>query len=185
MLLKNFVFVPKYTKKRVWRVFDVTVLQFLTTKAVCGFYNVLACQEWLQGYTVYQNEIIWIICWFWLVIKCGFIALWSTKMTSNMVGCLQVVRIYSFMKEIKVYIRASYIVFLFVNNENNNFIKEIKHVVHAFITCWKSRQCLWEFSSWWKPSTASQVFTELLSNSPKLLPRFHQAMKAWRTCFIS
>ena len=43
--------------------------------------------------------------------------------------CLQVVRIYSFMKEIKVYIRASYIVFLFVKTENNNFIKEIKHVL--------------------------------------------------------
>ena len=41
---------------------------------------------------------------------------------SNMIGCLQVVRIYSFMKEIKVNIRASYIVFLFVKTENNNFI---------------------------------------------------------------
>ena len=37
-------------------------------------------------------------------------------------------RIYSFMKEIKLYIRASYIVFFFVKTENNNFIKEIKHV---------------------------------------------------------
>ena len=41
-----------------------------------------------------------------------------------MVGCLQVVRIYS-----SVYIRASYIVFLNVKTENNNFIKEIKHVL--------------------------------------------------------
>ena len=53
---------------------------------------------------------------------------------STMVGCLQVVRIYSFMKEIKVYIRASYVVFVFVKTENN-FIKEIKHVLRAFIAC--------------------------------------------------
>ena len=32
-------------------------------------------------------------------------------------------------------ISALYIVFLFVNTENNNFIKEIKHVVRASITC--------------------------------------------------
>ena len=51
----------------------------------------------------------------------------------NMVGRLQVVRIYSFMKEIKVYISALYIVFLFVKTENNNFLKEIKHVLPAFI----------------------------------------------------
>ena len=43
---------------------------------------------------------------------------------SSMFGCLQVVRIYSFIKEIKVYIRASYIVFLVVKTENNNFIKK-------------------------------------------------------------
>ena len=52
----------------------------------------------------------------------------------NMVDCLQVKRIiYSFMKETKVYIRASYIVFLFVKTENNNFKKEIKHVFRALI----------------------------------------------------
>ena len=39
---------------------------------------------------------------------------------SNMVGSLQVVRIYSFMKETKVYINASFIVFLFVKKENDN-----------------------------------------------------------------
>ena len=58
---------------------------------------------------------------------------------SNIVGCLQAVRIYSFMKEIKVYIRASYIIFLFVKTEYN-FIKEIKHVLDAFIDWWKPRQ---------------------------------------------
>ena len=51
---------------------------------------------------------------------------------SNIAGCLQVLRIYSFMKEITVYIRASYIVFLFVKTKNN-FIKEIKHVLRAFM----------------------------------------------------
>ena len=43
---------------------------------------------------------------------------------SDMIDCLQVVRIYRFMKEIKLYVRASYIVFLFVKTENN-FIKEV------------------------------------------------------------
>ena len=38
---------------------------------------------------------------------------------SNMIGCLKVVRIYSLMLEIEVYISTSYIVFLFVNMENN------------------------------------------------------------------
>ena len=50
-----------------------------------------------------------------------------------MVGCLQVMRIYGFMKEIKVYIRDSYIVFLFVKTENDNFINEIEYVLRAFI----------------------------------------------------
>ena len=31
-----------------------------------------------------------------------------------------------------MYIRASYIVFLIVKSENNNFIKEIKHAIIAF-----------------------------------------------------
>ena len=54
---------------------------------------------------------------------------------TNMVGYLQVVRIYSFMKKIKVYIRTSYIIFLFIIKMENNYnlIKEIKHVVHAFV----------------------------------------------------
>ena len=33
-------------------------------------------------------------------------------------------------------------------------------------------QSLWEFLSRWKLSTAPRVFTDLLSNSPKCLPRF-------------
>ena len=50
---------------------------------------------------------------------------------SNVVGCLHVLRIYNFMKEIKLFLRASYIVFFFVKSKNKNFIKELKHVVHA------------------------------------------------------
>ena len=77
-------------------------------------------------------KINWIVRAFWLVYKCVFIALWSTKMTwAVLIGCLQVVRSYNFMKEIKVYIRASSIVFLFVKTENHNFIKESKHVLRA------------------------------------------------------
>ena len=52
---------------------------------------------------------------------------------SIMAGCLQDARIYSFMKKVKVFIHASYIVFLFVKTENNNVIKEIKHNFLAFI----------------------------------------------------
>ena len=55
---------------------------------------------------------------------------------------MQVVRIYSFIKEIELYIRASYTVFLFVKLENDNFIKEIKHVLRAFIDWRKPRRTL-------------------------------------------
>ena len=41
-----------------------------------------------------------------------------------MVDRLQIVKIYSFMKKIKVYIHASYSVFLFVKTENNDFISK-------------------------------------------------------------
>ena len=43
---------------------------------------------------------------------------------SNIVGCLQVVRIYSFIKGFKVYICASYIAFLFVKTESTLQKKE-------------------------------------------------------------
>ena len=52
-----------------------------------------------------------------------------------MVGCMQVVKIFSFMKKIKVYKRASYIAFLLVTTKINNFIKEIKDFLRAF-TAW-------------------------------------------------
>ena len=41
---------------------------------------------------------------------------------SNTSGCFQVVKIYTFMKEMKLYICTLSIVFLFVKSENN-FIK--------------------------------------------------------------
>ena len=74
---------------------------------------------------------------------------------------------------------ASCIVFLFVKTENNNFIKEIKHVIRAFIPLWKPWQSLWEFSSTdVKTETQSRVFTDLLLNSPKHSPRF--STRLWR-----
>ena len=56
---------------------------------------------------------------------------------SNIVCFLQVVKIYSFMRQIKLHKRASCIVFLFVKAKNNDFIKETKHVLRAFIVWWK------------------------------------------------
>ena len=64
-----------------------------------------------------------------------------------------------------------------------NFIKEIKHVVRASIVCWKPRQSLWEFSSRWKLSTASWVFTDLLSNSPKRSPWFSPGYEGTENMF--
>ena len=64
---------------------------------------------------------------------CFHSAMKHKNYVSNVVGLLQVVRIYNFMKEMTLYSRASYIVFFFAKTENNNFIKEIKHVLRAFI----------------------------------------------------
>ena len=123
---------------------------------------------------------------------CFYSAMKHENDVYNMVGCLQVVRIYSFMKEIKVYIRALYIVFLFVKTENNNFIKEIKHALPAFIAWWKPcpvvvvvRQSLWELSSRWKPWLClgfSRICCRILTN---VRLGFYQAIKARRNCFIS
>ena len=88
---------------------------------------------------------------------------------SNMVDCLQVVRIYIFMKEIKVYIYTSHIV-IFFKTGNNNFINKIKYALYAFIACWKPQHSLWEFLSRWKPLTVFWVSPDLLSNSPKCWP---------------
>ena len=47
----------------------------------------------------------------------------------------------------------------------------------------KPRHSLWEFSSRWKPSTASRVFTDLLSNSPKCWPRFSPGYEGTENMF--
>ena len=60
---------------------------------------------------------------------------------SDMFGCLQVVRIYSFMKEVKLFICALYTIFFLVKSENN-FIEEVKHVLHASIAWSKPLQSL-------------------------------------------
>ena len=57
------------------------------------------------------------------------------------------------------------------------------HVVRASIACWKPWQSLWEFSSRWKPSTASGVFTDLLSNSPKCSPQFSPGFEGTENMF--
>ena len=75
-------------------------------------------------------------------------------------------------------VRASYIVFLFVKTENDNFTK-----LRVFITWWKPRQSLWEFSSRWKPSIASRAFTDLLSNSPKRSPWFSPGYEGTENMF--
>ena len=83
-------------------------------------------------------KIIWIVSAFWLVYNCVFIALWSTKMT--LLTSLAVSKLWEFpvsWKKWKFTLRASYIIFLFVKLENNDFIKEIKHALRAFIGWWK------------------------------------------------
>ena len=91
---------------------------------------------------------------FWLVYKGVFIALWSTKIMWAM--WLIVSKFWEFT------VCASYIVFVFATTENDNFIKEIKHIVRASIAFWKPRQSLCEFSSLSELSTS---FTDLLLNS--------------------
>ena len=76
---------------------------------------------------------------FWVVNMCVFIALWSTKMTSAI--WLAVSKLLEFTvswKKLKY--TYAYIVFLFVTTKNNNFLKEIRHVLRAFIAWWKPRQ---------------------------------------------
>ena len=90
---------------------------------------------------------------------------------SDMVGCVQVVRIYSYMKEIKLDTCAMYVVFFFVKTENNFIKKQIIHVLRGFIVkvCENSRA---------GENPASRVFNDLLSNSPKRSPRFSPGYEA-------
>ena len=97
--------------------------------------------------------------------------------TRDVIDCPQVVIIYSFTKEIKLNIRASYIVFLLVKSKTNNFIKKIKHVLRAFITLAKFVRIL------------KQVHLGFSLICSRILPNirlgFHKAMKARTTCFTS
>ena len=107
----------------------------------------------------HHYKIIWMVRALLLVYKYVFIhsfVLRSTKMTQAI--WLAVSKLWEFTVLWKK--SASYIVFLFVKTKNN-FIKEIKHVLRAFIAWWKTRQILRELSSRWKPSTASWIFTDL------------------------
>ena len=115
---------------------------------------------------------------------CFHSAMRSEYDVSDTIACLHVLRIYRFVKEIKLYICALYIIFLFVKSEKNRFTKATEHVLCTFTAWWNPRQSLWEFSSRWK-QTASQIFTDLFSNSPKRCLGFHQVKKVRRKCFIS
>ena len=65
--------------------------------------NCLSCAL----FKIYKT--VWIVRAFWLVYKCVFLGYEARKWRKQYGWlCLQVVRSYSFMKEIKVYIRASY-----------------------------------------------------------------------------
>ena len=85
---------------------------------------------------------------------CFHSALKPENHVSDMIGC-QVVRIYSFMKEIKLYIRTLYIVFLFFKTENIIILQK----------------------------TTSRVFTDLLSNSPKHSSQFSPGYEGMDTMY--
>ena len=67
-------------------------------------------------------KIIWIVNAFWFVYKCVFIETrkrraqydWLSPSCENL----------QFYEKMKLFIRTSYVVFLFIKMENNNFIKE-------------------------------------------------------------
>ena len=53
---------------------------------------------------------------------------------SDEICCFQVVRIYSFMNKIKLYIRASYFIFPVLKLENNNFLKHFLYLYNLVKT---------------------------------------------------
>ena len=55
------------------------------------------------------------------------------KHENDVSDCRKFVRIYNFLKEIKLNKRVSYNVFLFVSTENNSFRKKIQNVLRAYI----------------------------------------------------
>ena len=114
-------------------------------------------------------KIIWIVCAFWSfsgLLVCFHSAIYEARKCREQCG-LTVSELWEFT------VHTLYIVFLFVNNENNNFRKEIKHVVRASIASWKPRQCLWEFEHvktlncvtgfHWSALEFSQMFTSVFT----------------------
>ena len=85
---------------------------------------------------------------------------------SNMIDGLHNIRIYSFTKEIELYKRASYIVFLSVKSKINNFIKRIKRILRSLSLVETSAKFVIILEQ------VLRVFTDLLWNFPKSSPRF-------------
>ena len=108
-------------------------------------------------------KIIWTLCMLWLVCECFHSSMKHGNDMSNMVGCYE---------NLQFRERNKTMAFLFVKTEINNFITRNKTCSPCLIALWKPWQSLWEFSSRWKCSTASWVFTDLLLNSPKCSPWF-------------
>ena len=132
---------------------------------------------------IYNYKIIWIVRAFWLVNKCSF-TLWSTKMAWAIWFAIS--KMWEFTvswKKLKnTY--SSYIVFLFVKTENNNFIKEIKTCSPCLHSLVKTSAKFVRIFEQVKPSTAFRGFTELLrSNSPKRSPRFSPGFEDTESMF--
>ena len=125
-------------------------------------------REWTQNIFIYK--IIWIVRAFWLVFKCVFIVLWSTKMTwAIWLALSQSCENLQFHeRKLSVHMHFVYIVFLFLKTEYDNFIKEVKHVLHAFI-------------AWWKPRWMFGRIREQISENPRCSQRFSPAWEFSQT----
>ena len=107
----------------------------------------------------WSTSVIWLVVsklWEFTVVNAGTCLFWNLK-----VLCIFLKNLQLHERNLSIHVHASYIVLFFVKTENNNFIKEIKHVFLEFIAWWKHRQSLWEFLSRWKPWTAARVFTSV------------------------
>ena len=91
--------------------------------------------------------------------------------------CLQVVRIYSFIS------LALYIVFQFVKTEDKKFYKRSKTCYQCLYSLVKTSAKFVGFLEQVKHSTASRVFTDLLSNSPKRSPLFSPGYESMENMF--
>ena len=125
---------------------------------------------------IFFYKIILIVRAFLIGLQVVLIAIWSTNTKSAI--WLTVSELWEFT------VRASYIVFLFVKTENNNFIKEIKHVLPPKSVENLSKVC--ENSRAGK-SLRLRLGFSLICSRILLNVRlsFHQALKARKTCFVS